>query len=133
MAWRDCAIMSSCCLICNWCLVPIGDDVSRVIEGGGCLGDVLLQVLVQFSRELLVVIPGDVLRTKSVQHTSEEFGGYSEMRRVSVVWNIGTRLVEWCPHAIGAKDQLLRDKRVLTPRFGLLIAGLPIVAPIGVF
>ncbi len=41
-------------------------------------------------------------------------------------------MVEGCPHAVGTKDQSLRDKRVLAPRFGLFVAGLPIVAPVGV-
>ena len=93
--------------------VPIGDDFSRVIEGAGCLGYIFLQVLVQLNRELPVVIPGDVFGTKSVQHAPKKFGGEAKMRRVSIIWNVRTRVVERCPHAVGAKDQPLRYKCVL--------------------
>jgi hypothetical protein len=41
-------------------------------------------------------------------------------------------VIEGCPHAVGAQDQLLRDERVLAPRFGLFVSCLPIVAPVGV-
>ncbi len=54
------------------------------------------------------------------------------MRWISVVWDSMPRIVEGRPHAVGAEDQSLRDKRVLAPRLGFLVAGFPIVAPVGV-
>ncbi len=65
-------------------LVPISDNFPSIIEGGVCLGDALLQVLVQLSREFSVVIPGNVFRSKGVQHASEEFGGDSKVRRMGL-------------------------------------------------
>ena len=67
-----------------------------------------------------------------MQHASKEFGGDSKVRRVQVVRNCRPRIVEGCPHTVSAEDQSLRDERILAPRLGFLVAGFPIVAPVGV-
>ena len=67
-----------------------------------------------------------------MQHASKEFSRDSKVRRVQVIRDGRPRIVEGSPHAVSAEDQSLRDKRILAPRLGFLVAGFPIVAPVGV-